>query len=349
MFVDSTKEKIFLVRHLYLMVKGGFLVSEAIESIKEEVKSRALRKALEDILKRILAGESLHKSISRHPNVFSPFYQSIIRIGEESGSLENNLNYLAGQIQSDYDTRRKIKGAMLYPLIVIVLAVTIALAVTIFILPKILNIFEVLDIKLPFTTIILITSVHFLQKNWLFLLVGMLLLVITVKLLRKILFFRYYFDRFLLSFPVSGQITKNMNLSRFAQSFYTLLKSGVPILESIDIISRTITNEVFKKDLVALRLEVEKGGRVSQGLKSSRKTFPSIFTQMVAVGERSGSLENSLRYLAKFYQKEVNASLKTLTGVLEPILLVCVGLFVAFIALSIITPIYQFSGSLRLR
>ncbi len=331
------------------MIKGGFLVSEAIDVLKDEVRSKSLKKALEDILRRILSGESLNKGLSRHPNVFSPFYQSIIRIGEESGTLEDNLQYLAGQIQADYDIKKKVKGAMAYPIIVVILAIALAMSVTIFILPKLLNIFTILDVKLPLSTRILIASVTFTQKYWFVLIGGIILLVFAIKFLRRTLFFRYYFDRFVISLPVFGPITKNIILSRFAQSFYTLLKSGVPTLESLEIISKTVTNEVFRRDILLLKLEVEKGGRISQSLKTFKKTFPVVFAQMVSVGEKSGSLENSFRYLAKFYQKEVNSSLKTLVGVLEPVLLIFVGLFVAFISLSIILPIYQFSGSLKLR
>lgn len=331
------------------MVKGGFLVSEAIEVLKEELKSKPLRRAMDDVLKRILAGESLYKSLSRYPNIFNPFYQNIIKVGEESGSLEGNLEYLAEQIQVDYDMKKKIKGAMAYPLIVITLALALAFSVTIFILPKLLNIFTILDVKLPLSTVILIASVSFVQKYWFFLIVGIILIIIIIKLLRRILFFRYQFDKIILSLPIFGVLSKNIILSRFAQSYFTLLKSGLPTLESLEIISETISNEVFKRNMATLKLEVEKGGKISTTLKSLKGTFPVVFSQMVSVGEKSGSLENSFQYLAKFYQKEVDASLKTMTEILEPVLLVVVGLFVAFIALSIILPIYQFSGSLKLR
>src|SRR3989344_307700 len=187
MAVNLTKEKIFFTRHLYIMIKGGFLVSEAIELLKGEVKSKKFKLALDDIVKRLLEGESLNKSISRHPNVFGRFYQNIIRIGEESGSLENNLKYLANQLSADYEIKKKITGAMLYPLIVIVLALIIAFVVTIFILPKILNIFSVLDVKLPMATIILISGSTFFQKNWIFVIAGIFLVILIYKILRRFL------------------------------------------------------------------------------------------------------------------------------------------------------------------
>ncbi len=349
MFSNLTKEKIFFTQHLYLMLKGGFLISEALETLKKEVKSKTFKRAIEDILKRILEGESLSKSLANHPKIFNQFYQNIIRIGEESGSLENNLRYLASQIRSDYETKNKIKGAMLYPLIVVILALVIAFVVTIFILPKLLNIFSILEIKLPLMTIILIKSVSFLQKNWIFLILGIIFIVLLFKILRKLNSFRYYSDKFIISLPVIGEITKNLTLSRLSQSFYTLLKSGLPILESLDLIPQTIPNEFFKRNLMLVKLEVEKGGKISQGLNNFPQTFPVIFSQMVSVGEKSGALEDSFRYLSEFYQEEVDTSLKNLSGILEPVLLIFVGIFVAFIALAIITPIYQFSGALKMR
>lgn len=331
------------------MLKGGFLVSESLETLKEEVKSKAFKKALEDILKRVLGGESLNQGLARHPKIFDSFYQNIIKLGEESGSLENNLKYLSSQIRSDYETKSKIKGAMLYPLIVIILALIISLVVTIFILPKIINIFTILEVQLPLVTVILIKSVSFLQKNWFFIIAGIIFLILIFKILKKFKIFRYYSDKLVLSLPIIGSIIKNLTLSRFSQSFYTLLKSGLPIIEGLELCSQAVPNEVFKRNLILVKLEVERGGRISQGFKNFSETFPLIFSQMISVGEKSGTLEDSCHYLAKFYQEEVDSSVKNLSTILEPMLLILVGVFVAFIALAIITPIYRFTGALKFR
>lgn len=343
------KEKIFFTQHLYLMLKGGFLLSEALETLKEEVRSRTFKRALEDILKRILGGESFNKSLAKHPKIFDQFYQNIIRIGEESGNLENNLNYLTSQLRSDYEIKNKVKGAMVYPSIVVVLGLFLAFFVSIFILPKIINIFSVLEIKLPLMTIILIGSVSFLRKNWIFIIMGIIFIILIFRILRKFKTFRYYSDNFILSLPIVGSIVKNLTLSRFSQGLYTVLKSGIPILESLELCGQTLQNEVFKKNLISVKLEVERGGKISQGLKNFPKTFPLIFCQMISVGEKSGALEESYHYLSKFYQNEVDSSLKTLSTILEPLLLILVGLFVGFIALAIITPIYRFTGGLKFR
>lgn len=349
MSAQLAKEKIFFTQHLYLMLKGGFLISEALETLKKEIKSKTFKIAIEDVLKGILAGQKLSASMNLHPRVFDDFYCNIIKIGEDSGSLEANLKYLSSQLTAEYETKKKIAGAMMYPAIVITLSLLISFAVVIFIMPQLLNIFSVLNVELPLSTKLLLSLVAFTQKNWLFIILGIIFIIFLLKFLRKILVFRIFFDRIIISFPVSGAMIKNITLARFSQSFYTLLKSGVPILESMELVISTIPNEIFKNNLRKVELEIERGGKLSQGFGAFPKTFPVIFSQMVSVGEKSGSLEDSFKYLAKFYQKEVNSSLKNIATVVEPVLLIFVGLFVTFISLAIITPIYQFSGSFQLR
>lgn len=349
MFSNLTKEKIFLTQHLYLMIKGGIPISEALETLKEETKSKTFRKVLDDILKRILEGESLSQGLARHPKIFDQFFQGIIKIGEESGTLEENLQYLNSKLRSDYEVRRKVKGALIYPLIVVILALTIAFFVSFFVLPRAMGIFQMFRFQLPLSTRILITSTTFFKKNWFFIILGIIILIIISRILQRLKFFRYLFDKVSLSLPIFGPVFKNANLAQCSQSFFTLLKSGIPILEAFDICIQNLPNEVFKENLILVKTEVEKGGKMSQGLRGSSKIFPPIFSQMVSIGEKSGALEESFLYLSKFYQEEVDSALKNISNALEPLLLIIVGLFVGFIALAIITPIFKFTGSLRFR
>jgi len=349
MFSNLAKEKIFFTQHLYLMIKGGLPITEALETLKEETKSKTFKKTLEDIIKRIQEGETLNQSLARHPKIFDQFFQGIIKIGEKSGTLEENLQYLNSKLRSDYEIRRKTKGALLYPLIVISLAVIMGFFISLFVLPKAMEVFQMFKFELPLSTRILIASTSFLKKNWLWVVIFIIFLIFLPQILKRFRFFRYFFDKISLSFPVFGPVFKNINLVQFSQSFYTLLKSGIPIVETFDICIQNLPNEVLKKSLVLVKAEVEKGGKISQGLKNSSKIFPPIFSQMVLVGEKSGSLENSFLYLSQFYQEEVDSALKNISIVLEPLLLILVGLFVGFVALAIITPVFKFTGSIRYR
>ncbi len=349
MFFVSQKEKIFFTEHLSLMIKGGIPVSEAVETLKDETKSSTFKKALDNILKRILEGQRLSKSLELHPRIFNKFFCSVVRVGEESGSLEESLKYLAQQLKSDYEMRKKVRGALIYPIIIIIVALIVALAVTFFVLPKITSLFQILEIELPLATRVLIKAASFLKRNFILLIIGIIFLILIFKILQRLRFFKFYFDEINLSFPFVSRILKHLNLARFSRTFFTLLKSGMPILEALEICADTHPNEVFKKNLASVKLGVERGEKISQGLKESPKIFPSVFSQMIAIGERSGTLEESFLYLANFYEGEVDSVLKNLSEILEPILLILVGIFVAFIALAIIIPIYRFVGALHFR
>lgn len=349
MFFVSEREKMFFAEHLSLMIKGGLPIAEALETLKGEAKSSRFKKVLNKVLKRILEGEKLSKSLGEHPRVFNKFFQSIVKAGEESGTLEENLRYLNSSLQADYGLRRKILAALMYPLLIVVIAVAIVLIIALFVLPKLLTLLQTLQIQLPLATRILLGTGTLLQKYWISILGGIFLFFLIWKILQMIRLVRFHFHKINLAFPIFGMISKNRNLAKFARISYTLLKSGVPILESLDICTETFQNEVYRRNLSLVRSGVERGEKISTGLKRFPQTFPVIFSQMVLVGEKTGALEESFLYLAEFHEREVDTAIKNLSGMLEPILLILVGLFVAFVALAIITPIYQFTSGLRVR
>jgi len=349
MFSVSQKEKIFFTEYLSLLIKGGIPISEAIETLKNEAKSLIFKKALDDILKKILEGQRLNQSLRSHPKIFDNFFCNVVQVGEESGTLEENLKYLSTQLKSDYEMQKRVRGALLYPLIVLILALIIALTITFFVLPKVMSLLQILEIELPLATRVLIKTSSFLKRNFIILTAGIFLLIFLFRILKNLKFFKFFLDKTSLSLPFFNQIFKNLNLARFARTFYTLLKSGVPILDAFNICIETHPNEVFKKNLILVKSGVERGEKISQGLKGTSQIFPSIFSQMVAIGEKSGALEESFLYLTNFYEGEVDSALKNLSGILEPILLIFVGVFVAFVALATIIPIYRFVGTLHFR
>jgi len=345
----SQKEKMFFTRHLALMLKGGISLTEALDTLKDDTKSKVLKKALADILRRVSEGENLHKSLEKHDRIFNKFFRSVVRVGEESGTLEENLKYLTSSLQSEYSLQRKMITALIYPIIIVVIALIIAIVISLFILPKLLGLFLALGIKLPLATKILLGMGSFLHKYSVSIIVAIVCLFLLYIILKRIKLIRFYFHKVVLSLPFLGGINKNRNLAIFSRTFYTLLKSGLPLLDSLDICIEILPNDVYKENLILLRVGVEGGEKISQELKKFPKTFPPIFSQMILVGEKTGALEESALNLAKFYETEVNTAFKNLSIILEPVLLILVGLFVAFIALAIITPIYQFTSGLRVR
>jgi type IV pilus assembly protein PilC len=343
---DFQKEKMLFAEHLSLLIKGGTTLNEALDILKEESKSRAFKKALDSISKRILEGESLNKSLARYPKIFNKFFQNVVKVGEESGTLEENLKYLSICLKNQYSLRKKILGALSYPIIVIIVALFIVSGTMIFILPNLFDKLNAMEAQLPLFTRILFGSSVFLKNYWIFLIIVFIFLVLIYRIFNYIKITRFYIHKIILFAPFLGNTNKNSNLAEFSRIFFTLLKSGLPILEAFDICNETITNEVYKKYLKSVRAGVERGEKLNRSFKAFPKIFPSIFSQMVLVGEKSGTLEESMAYLAEFYEDEADSALKNFSAIIEPVLLVFVGLFVAFIALSIITPIYQLISNL---
>lgn len=350
----SQKEKFFFVEHLSLMIKGGIPISEAIETLRDEAKSRTFRKILSDISRRTLEGGSLEKSFGKYPRVFDQFFLSVVKIGETSGTLDTNLKYLALQLRKDYELRKQIIGALLYPSLVIILATMVILGTIFWVLPKIIPVFQNLQAlgiagELPLATKILLNLNIFLTKYWFLIPIILILSFSIFKILQKIRFIRFYFDKMVLSLPILGSIFRNINLARFSWSFYTLLKSGMPILEVLEICSDISPSEVYRRNLISVKSEVERGEKVSSGLKKISKNFPPIFSEMILVGEKTGSLEESSLYLAQFYSQETDSAIQNISDLIGPILLIFIGIFVILIALSTIVPIYQFIGEIRVR
>lgn len=350
----SQKEKIFFAEHLSLMIKGGIPIAEALETLRDETRSRTFRKVLNDVLKRTLEGESLEKSFAKYPRIFNHFFLSVIRVGEKSGTLDENLRYLSLQLRKDYEMQGKVVSSLLYPALIISLAIVIVLVVIFFVLPKIIPVFQALQVmgvvgQLPLATKILLNLGTFLKKYGLLIPIALIFLFLIFKFLQRIRFIKFCFDKISLSLPFLGQIFKNINLARFSRNLYTLLKSGMPILEALEICSDVLPNEVYRRNLSSIKSGVERGEKISSGLKKIPQNFPPVFSEMVLVGEKTGSLEESLLYLARFYSREADSTIKNISTLIGPILLIFIGILVVFIALATIIPIFRFIGEIRVR
>jgi len=343
------KEKMLLAEHLSLMLKGGIPLNEALETVRNDARSKSFKRTINDVLNKILEGENLNKALAKHPQIFDRFFQSIIRIGEESGTLDENLKYLSLKLRQDDEMNKKIKGAFLYPTIVIALATAIAILMAVFVLPKITEPLKILKIELPLATRILVAAVSFIKTYWLFILIIIFLAVLLIRILQRIKTIRFYLDKVSLSLPLFGKISKNFNLSFFSRTFYILLKSGVPLSTTLEIISETLPNAVYRHHLIKIKEKVETGAKISQSLKDFSDFFPAIFSEMILVGEKAGSLEDSLLYLCEHYEREVDSTLKNFTAVLEPMLIIFIGFFAGFTAIAIISPMYKLIRQLQFR
>lgn len=343
----SFLDKVLFTKHLAVMIKSGIPLSEGLEALTTQARSTAFKKVLQEITKNVINGQQLAKAMSKHPNAFSEFYLGLIKVGEESGTLEENLSFLAEQMAKDYKLRKKIQGAMLYPGLVLSATVIMGSFIGVFILPKLIDFFAAFEVELPLTTRILLWLAH-LMKTYGFLLVfGLLIFALASYFLLRTSYLKYHWHRLVLKFPIFGELFSYAQLARFARNLGTLLKTGVPIIKSLEITANTLDNLAFRKQLILAKEQIEKGKELGKSLEKTGTLFPPIVCKMITVGEKTGKLDEVLIYLGDFYDEEIDSISKNLSTVLEPILLVIIGLIVGFVALAIISPIYELTGSIR--
>jgi len=343
----STIDKVFLANNISLMIKAGLPLREAVATLQEQTKSKVFKKILEDIIKRLDNGESLADSLSRHPRSFNQLFINIIRVGEASGTLEENLKYLAIQLEKSYDLRRKVKGAMIYPLLVLTSTFVLGGALAVFILPKLLPLFKSFDVALPLPTKILIWVTETIQNHGLLIFGGLIGFIVLFTLLSRLKPVKKINHKILLRIPLFGRISRSNNLAQFTRTLGVLLKSGIPIVQGLEITSQTLKNMSYRNALAETSNKVQRGKPISDHLRIEGFLFPVTVSKMIQVGEKTGNLEETLLHLAKFYEKEIDNVTKNLSNILEPILLIVIGLVVGFIAIAIILPIYKLTGGFR--
>lgn len=342
----SATEKLLFIKHLLAMTKAGISLVEALEVISEQTASKKFKKIVLDLKEGIIAGQRLSFVLAKYQKIFNPLFINIIKVGEESGTLQENLEYLASDLENRLDLQRKIKSAALYPMIIIGATFGLGLILAYFVLPKITRLFKTLKFELPLTTKILLKVAAVMDQYGTIILGGVILGIILGKIILTSKPVRPIWHWLILKFPLIGKITRNYNLALISRTFSILLKSGLPVDYALNITADTISNYIYRKKLKSSISLVQKGEKISEILARVKQSkhkpfFPLLATKMINVGETTGQLQDSLEYLAKYYEKEVDLATKNLSNIIEPILLLAVGLIVAFIAISIITPIYQ--------
>lgn len=340
----SKKEITFFTKNFSVMLGAGLTVVESLIIAEGQATGR-LRSILHSILSYVESGHSLADAFAQHRRYFSSIYVDVIRTGELSGTLARNLQQLADRLAGDLDLRRKVIGALTYPIIVLVAVIGLAILLSVFVLPRLTRLFLSLDIPLPTATRILLdASAWFAQWWWAVITIGVVA-TIVLRLIFKIPALEYIWHSILLRLPVVGGMVRNVNLSRITGTLGALLRSGVPITEALQAVVHTANSQVYRRALRNSLLAVEQGGTLASYLEKHGRIFPPIVSRMVAVGERTGQMDGMLLYLGQYYDGEVDASTKQLGVVIEPILLIFIGMVVLFVGISVITPIYQFTAS----
>lgn len=344
----SFSEKFFFTKNLAVMLKSGIPIGEVFGTLEEQAKSGAFKKILAKVKENVSRGQSLEKVLSQYPKVFDQFYLSLIKVGEDSGTLEESLIYLVDQMQKEKELRQKVQGAMLYPMIVLFATTVIGLVLAFFILPQIIGLFDSLNVELPITTKILIFIATILKDWGLVIIPAAFVSFILFTALLHTRLVKPYWHALLLRLPILGKLLQNISLSTLTRNLGIMLKSGLTITSALETSAHIEGNLVYRKDLTKMAEEVRKGKSIEEILVDNKfKEFPLFAVRMIGVGEKSGNLEENLGYLGGYFEEEVDAVTKNLATILEPVLLITIGGVVAFVALSIISPIYQVTGSIR--
>ncbi|PIU98519.1 hypothetical protein COS61_00970 [Candidatus Wolfebacteria bacterium CG03_land_8_20_14_0_80_40_12] len=341
------QEKILFAKHLAIMIKAGMSILDGLEMLKKQARSKSMLKILDQLVSDVSNGQFLSTSLEQFRNVFGDFTINVIRVGETSGILYENLNYLSEELSKKQALRRKVIGSLIYPIVIIVATFGIAGFLTVYIFPKILPVFKSLNVKLPFATELLIAISGFLIQYGTFVLLGIIAFIVFMWLILKIKTVRFLLARLIISLPLVGKISRNYNVASFCRTLGLLLKSDIKVVEAVSITADTINNLIYKKELKHISANITKGEEISKNLKEKPNLFPLMLSQMIAIGENTGNLDETLLYLSDFYEKEIEELTKNLSTVLEPALMVLMGIIVGFIAVSIITPIYEVTQGLK--
>ena len=328
-----------MCRQFSTMIDAGVNLVRCLTVLSEQATSPKLRAILNDIRAEVEGGSTLTRALEKYPNVFDRLFVGLVNAGEVGGALEESLQRLAGFLEKDVELRRKVKSAMTYPILVMCFAIAVVIGLMTFVLPKFMVLFEDLQIKeLPVPTMMLKATSNFMVHKWYWMILFIVGFLIVFRIFVKTRVGRRLYDRIKLKAPVLGKLNHKVALARFARTLSTLLSSGVGILQAMETVAGTVSNDIISDAILSARASIREGERIAEPLARS-KLFPPMVVQMISIGEESGSLDPMLAKVADFYESEVEAALESLTSAIEPVLIVLLGVVAGFIVISIFLPL----------
>jgi type IV pilus assembly protein PilC len=328
-------------RQFATMVNSGLSMLRCLYVLEEQTPNKKLGKVIAQLKEDVEAGISLSDALEKHPRVFSRLYVSMVRAGEIGGILDDVLNRLANQLERDDSIKRAVKSAMVYPIMIASFAILVLVGMVMILIPIFAKMYKDLgNAKLPLLTRIMMGVSGGLRSYWFIAIPAIVLLIWGLRRLKHTSRGTEAWDRTKLSMPVFGDIVAKLAVARFSRTLGTLVTSGVPILQAIDITGQAAGNTVIEKAMVNVQQSIKEGQSITRPLESIR-VFPAMVTQMISVGEETGSLDTMLHKIADFYEDEVNASIKALTSIIEPVMMVGVGGIVGLVVISMYLPIFN--------
>lgn len=333
-------------KQMAVMMNAGISIIDAL-TISQQSATGKLSNVLQDVIVSVESGRSLAGTLADHGKVFSPLFISTVQIGEASGTLPETLQNISEQLDKQRALTSKVKGVMMYPAILLVLTLSVAVFISVYILPKLIPLFKSLRVELPFTTRSILFIANLVQTKGVLLGIGLLLLLVLLFLFFRLKFFHPITHWLTINVPILKGFVRSYTLSLYCQTMSVLLRSGVSIDEVLEITKNSVSNYYYSKALEDIKQNIIKGNTLADSLERHSSLFPKLLTKMIKVGEESGQLYETYAYLGDYYEQEVEAFTRALPTILEPVLLMGMGLMVAYLALGILTPLFSVSGSIK--
>ncbi len=341
----SLTEKMMFTRNLQVMIASGLPLPRALNTLFEQAKSQKLKKALLDIREKVVKGKNFSETLKDHPDIFSELFRNMIKVGEESGTLEKVLTVLTQQMEREHELKSKVQGALMYPAVIILAMVGIGVLMLVMVIPQLGETFEELEIDLPVTTKLVIGLGTFLAEKWYLAIIIIIALFLLFWMASKSKVGKKIIDTLLLKFPVISVLIKKTNSAYTVRTLSSLIASGIPIVRSLEITAGVLGNVYYKEAIQEAAIKVKKGGKLSEALKTCKDIYPLVVFQMIEVGEETGESSKILAKLADFFEDEVGNATKNLASVIEPVLMIIIGVVIGFFAISMVQPMYSMLGA----
>jgi len=342
----SLVEKMIFSRHLSIMIKAGLSLNQALRVLAEQTKNPKFKKIIGRVEEDLRRGQPLSDCLAKEPKVFNELYISMVRIGETSGNLDKVLKILAEQMRKDHELISRVRGAMMYPAVIITAMIGIGILMMIMVVPKLTEVFTEFNMELPLSTQMIIGLSNILKNHLLLGLMSLIGLIVLLRFGLKNKKFKRVLDKIYLHLPILGSLVQKTNSARFARSLSSLMESGLAIVNALQIVAGTLGNIHFKEALVNSAEQVQRGKELSRALSNYKNLYPPMVVQMIQVGEQTGSLSDILKNLADFYEEEIDNTTKNLSSIIEPVIMVIIGAAVGFFAISMIQPMYSMMGGI---
>ena len=338
----KSSELVIFSRQLATMVDAGLPLVQSLDALEEQIENPSFKSVVKDLIDSIESGSSFSDALATHPKVFSNLFVNMVKAGESSGTLSEILDRVAAYLEASAALKRKVKSAMMYPLIVSSMALIITMVLLLKVIPVFAGIYESFDSALPAPTQVLLTTSNIMRRYFLIIFAAAVVGVIALVQYIKTEGGRFKFDKFKFTLPIFGDLMRKIAVSRFTRTLGVLVRSGVPILSALDIVARTADNKLVERAVFGAIDDIKKGENISDPLAAS-KVFPPMVTRMISVGERSGKLEVMLTKISDFYDDQVNSTVAGLTSMIEPLLIAFLGVVIGGIVICMFLPIFRLS------